>query len=84
MQVTLNPAEMTALFRQDPDKKRNGGWQSLMVSMQEGCDRATGNLLLTPDQLRRIPQYAFDYGNGGWESQLLAAFGRHLGPKLGR
>ncbi len=26
--------------------------------------------------------YAFKYGNGGWESRLLAAFGQHLGSRL--
>lgn len=33
-------------------------------------------------QRLRIRMYAFKYGKGGWESRLVAAFGRHLGPKL--
>jgi hypothetical protein len=82
--VVLNEQEMEALFRQDPATKNNGGWQRLNVGLQERCNRATGELHLTPDDLRRIPKYAFDYEDGGWERRLIAAFGRHLGPNLGR
>ena len=84
MDVVLNELEMEALFCQDPGKKAEGGWQGLIVGLQERCNRATGQLQLTPDDLRRIPQYAFDYGDGGWESRLTTTFSRHLGPKLGR
>lgn len=44
----------------------------------------TGQLNLSADDLEKLPRYAFDYGNGGWESRLVAVFGRHLGAKLGR
>lgn len=84
MHLVLNAAEMDAVFRQAAGTRNDGGWQSLMVGIQDNCDRATGSLTLTPDQLKRIPQYAFDYGNGGWENRLTSAFARHLGPKLGR
>ena len=84
MNVVLNEIEMEALFKQDPATKKNGGWQGLNVGLQERCDRATGKLHLTSDDLRRIPQYAFDYNDGGWESRLKTAFSRHLGPNLGR
>lgn len=84
MDVVLDRTEIEALFRQDPETKKNGGWQGLMVGMQERCDRATGRLHLSRDDLKRIPQYAFDYGNGGWESRLVMTSSRHLGPKLGR
>jgi hypothetical protein len=84
MLVTLNPAEMAVLLKQDPSKKKRGGWQLLIVTMQEKLDRVTGCLNLNSKDLERIPRYAFDYKNGGWESYLKAVFSRSLGPKLGR
>jgi hypothetical protein len=82
MDFVLNGSEMISLFRQDPSTRRNGGWQSLLVGLQDGCDRATGAISVSMVQRRRIRMYAFKYGNGGWESRLVASFGRHLGPKL--
>lgn len=84
MQVCLTPAEIAEIDKQDPDTAGDGGFQSLMVSIQKRINRATGQLLLTTDDLERIPRYAFDYRKGGWEDRLIAAFGRVLGPKLGR
>lgn len=84
MIVILNGAEIAELDKQDPATAGDGGYQGLMISLQRRVDRATGELLLTDDDLRRIPMYAFDYGNGGWEDRLLRAFGRGLGSKLGR
>jgi hypothetical protein len=82
--IYLNPSEIAELDKQDPATAGDGGWQSLMVSLQMRVDRTTGKLTLTTDDLRRIPQYAFDAGRGGWENRLKAAFGRTLGPSLGR
>ncbi len=84
MEISLTNAEIAELDRQNPATATDGGFQSLMVSLQRRVNRATNNLLLTNDDLRRIPKYAFDFGNGGWENRLIAAFGRVLGPKLGR
>lgn len=84
MKLVLNETEMAELFRQSPETRSDGGWQGLLVSMQDSCDRTTGEIVLSADHLRRIPRYAFDYGNGGWEARLTAAFGRHLSPSLGR
>lgn len=84
MLVTLNATEMKVLFRQDPATRRNGGYQSLLVRLQGNINSATGELALTDSDLERIPRYAFDYGNGGWEGRLMAIFRRHLGPQLGR
>jgi len=78
----LNAAEMEALFRQDPTTRANGGFQSLLVGLQDNCDRVTGAITVTPAQGARIKMYAFKYGNGGWEDRLTASFGRHLGPNL--
>lgn len=84
MDVTLTSDEISEIDKQDPSTATDGGFQSLMVSLQKRVNRATGQVHLTPDDLRRIPQYAFDYGNGGWENRLKRAFGRTLGPNLGR
>ncbi|MCA8949121.1 MAG: aspartyl-tRNA synthetase [Planctomycetes bacterium] len=82
--VVLSPDEILILDRQDPETKKDGGYQSLLVRLQERVDRATGALALTDEDLERIPRYAFDYKNGGWEDRLRGIFRRHLGPRLGR
>ena len=82
--VTLTAGEIRLLKRQDPAKKKDGGWQSLLVRLQTRVDKETGEITLTERDLERIPRYAFDYGNGGWESRLTGAFGRTLGRRLGR
>lgn len=82
MDFVLSSGEMAALFKQDPSKKDDGGWQSLIVSLQDACDEATGAISVTLEQRERIRRYAFKYRNGGWENRLKAAFGRHLGAGL--
>jgi hypothetical protein len=82
MNLVLSADEMAALFRQHPATRGDGGWQSLLVGLQDACDRATGAILLTMKQRKRIRMYAFKYGNGGWEDRLTRAFGRHLGLRL--
>ena len=84
MRVTLNAIEMEILFRQDPTTQRNGGYQRLLVRLQKNTHRSTGELALSDSDLERIPRYAFDYGNGGWEGRLTGIFQRHLGDRLGR
>lgn len=80
--ITLNPAELEILFRQDPATKDDGGWQRLLITLQELADPATGEIEIPPRILERIRRYAFEYGNGGWESRLTSVFGRTLGPTL--
>lgn len=84
MDVILNAAEIAEIDKQDPATANDGGFQSLMVSLQKRINRTTNELRLTDDDLRRIPMYAFDYKNGGWENRLKATFSRTLGPTLGR
>lgn len=79
---TLNDGERDALFRQDPATASDGGWQSLLVKLQNQTDSNTGEIRVYDDDARRIRQYAFNYGNGGWENRLTATFGRHMGPNL--
>lgn len=84
MRIVMDQVEMVEILKQDPATKKDGGFQGLMVGLQEALNKTTGELTLTADHLRRIPIYAFDYDNGGWEDRLKAAFARHLGPNLGR
>lgn len=81
--INLNAFEQAELLKQDPQTSTDGGFQALLVSLQNQM-QPNGDLTLTPIQLERIPRYAFDYGNGGWENTLSAIFSRHLGAKLGR
>ncbi|HSC18554.1 MAG TPA: hypothetical protein VLC74_06540 [Rhizomicrobium sp.] len=82
--VVLNAAEMAELERQDPATEGNGGWQSLLIELQGKLDRHSGALPLSESDLERIPRYAFDYRNGGWENRLKKIFARTLGRTLGR
>jgi hypothetical protein len=84
MQVTLTPEESEVLFRQDPESKNDGGFQAFLVSLQERTDRTSGTLILTDEDLQKIPRYAFKYKDGGWEKRLRAIFQRSLGPNLKR
>lgn len=82
--VALNAGELAVLYRQHPSTKSRGGWQSLLVGLQQKVNRSNGRLTLTQTDLERLSRYAFEYGNGGWESRLRSIFGRTLGPNLGR
>lgn len=82
--VELTLDEIRELNRQDPDTRRDGGFQSFMVRLQGNVNPATHDIRLDDDDLDDIPRYAFDYKHGGWETRLLAIFSRTLGPKLGR
>ena len=82
--VTLNDEERNVLLQQDPGTESDGGFQKLMITLQYLLDEATGTIELPEVLLERIPRYAFDYGNGGWETRLKSIFGRTLGDRLGR
>ena len=82
--VTLNQEEREILSRQDPATESDGGYQRLLVTLQSLLDETTGVIELPNIVLERIPRYAFDYGNGGWENRLKSIFSRTLGPNLGR
>ena len=83
MHIQLNQDEQAELDKQHPSTKRDGGFQSLLVGLQERCGD-DGGLDLTPTDVGRIQKYALDIGNGGWETRLKRTFSRHLGPNLGR
>lgn len=80
--ITLNEVEREILYRQDPSQKKKGGWQSLLVTLQELTNEATGEIILPPIIMEKISRYAFDYKQGGWEDRLKGIFERTLGPRL--
>ena len=82
--ITVNQNEIALLFRQDPATEDDGGFQSLTVKLQRQLDRQSNAILLSDDDLEKIPRYAFDYKNGGWQNRLTGIFARNLGPRLGR
>jgi hypothetical protein len=82
--ITLDRTEIEVLDRQDPMSERDGGFQKLLVDLQYAVDRKTGALVLSDEHEEKIPRYAFDYKNGGWENRLKGIFRRTLGPHLGR
>lgn len=82
--VRLLKSEITELDQQDPATAGDGGFQSLLVSLQERVDRITGELSLSDNDLERIQRYAYDYKQGGWQDRLERIFCRELGPTLGR
>ena len=84
MSIRLNAAELAALFQQDPKTRSAGGFQGLLVGLQDGCDKVTGVLTVSAKQRLRIRNYAFNCGRGGWQNRLIAMFGRHFGPQLDR
>lgn len=77
--VVLDAAERQELLRETAGR---GGYQGLIEALQAKLNAVTGALVLTDDDLERIPRYAFDYGNGGFEGRLRKIFERHLGPNL--
>jgi hypothetical protein len=84
MIVTLNQAERDELFIQPSSTAGDGGFQSLLVGLQSKLEGSSLAIQLSTQELQRIPKYAFDYKNGGWENRLVKIFSRTLGPKLGR
>jgi len=82
MTITLTAQEIDILMLQDPATKEDGGYQRLLIKLQEKLYR--NSLDLSDEDLERIPKYAFDYGNGGWENRLKGIFQNSLGENLGR
>ena len=84
MDLILMPAEVASLMIQNPSTESDGGFQSLMVKLQNKLDPNTRSISLTVDELERIQRCAFKYNNGGWQTRLLAIFSRSLGSNLDR
>ena len=84
MWIVLNADELALLDEQDPSTVNDGGFQNILVGFQKRVRRGTSELKLTDDEVQRVAHYAFDLGNGGWQTCLVGIFGRTLGPNLGR
>ena len=82
IKINLSPTELSVLDRQTPSSKTQGGWQGLLVTLQERVRRDEASIVLGASELNRIRRYAFSYGKGGWESRLKAIFSRSLGSDL--
>ena len=80
--LQLNESEYEIVCRQNPDTREDGGYQGLLVTLQNITDETTRIMTLPTHLIPRIRKYAFDYGNGGWEDRLTGIFSRHLGPNL--
>jgi MinD-like ATPase involved in chromosome partitioning or flagellar assembly len=81
--VDLKPEEHRALFEQNPGSRSGGGFQALLVSLQEKV-KAESRIELSVQDRERIARYAHDYKSGGWQGRLRKIFGRSLGENLGR
>lgn len=75
LSITLSPMQLSTLYRQDPNTRTQGGFQSLLVKLQEQVDRVTNRLFITGDDFERIRRYAFRYKSGGWQTRLKSIFG---------
>lgn len=82
--IVLNEDERSALFAQNPASARDGGFQSVMVRLQQQYRPGSQELRLTDDDIEAIQRYAFDFKQGGWQTRLLAIFERNLGALSGK
>jgi hypothetical protein len=82
IRVKLNEEEKAELMRQNPATRKDGGFQGLLVSLQENLEVNRGYIHLDQSTMERIHKYAFGYKRGGWQIRLKAIFGRTLGPDL--
>ncbi|MBV9782457.1 MAG: site-specific DNA-methyltransferase [Acidisphaera sp.] len=85
MRITLSHDEMAELLRQDPSTREKGGFQGLLIRLQDRLNKISGQVSLTEEDMRRIHRYAFGFkSGGGWQRRLVTIFSRHLGPRLDR
>jgi len=76
--IILNEDEQYHLFRQSPSSKHDGGFQSLLVSIQETFNPTDNSVTITDEVEERIRRYYGKYKTGGYQSRLRRIFGRTL------
>lgn len=74
MRLLLNENQRSALYKVDPNSRPNGGFQSLLVSLQEKCNPTTNVIDIDSKAKERIRRYANNYRNGGWQNTLKTIF----------
>lgn len=74
MRLKLDNNQKKALYQVDPNSRRNGGFQSLLVSLQEKYNPHASIIDLNAQEIERIKRYSKKYRNGGWQNTLKAIF----------
>ncbi|UOG31798.1 hypothetical protein [Leptospira noguchii] len=74
MKLKLDNSQKSALYKVDPNSRRNGGFQSLLVSLQEKCNPHGNSIELNIHEIERIKRYSQKYRNGGWQNTLKTIF----------
>lgn len=72
--INLSRGQMSALLKQEPVTRADGGFQSLMILLQNRLNKSTGHITLTRSELERIERYASNYKSGGWQARLCDIF----------
>ncbi len=79
MRLHLDEDELRELLQQDPETRGQGGYQNLLLNLQDRVNKTTRELVLLGSDVEQIKRYALKYNNGGWQKRIGAIFGRHLG-----
>ena len=74
--IDLDEEQIEAI--NEGNTKGQGGFQNLVASIQGNLDEDDGTLELTETLQERIPRYAKDYGQGGWEDELESMVGEEV------
>ena len=75
--ILLNSEESAELM-DETATRGTGGWQSLWSALQKQYDKASGNIILTPELRARLYHYFHAYGQGGWQNRTKRVFRRQL------
>ena len=59
--ITLNDEETAELRRQEPHTAEDGGYQKLLVTLQDRQYPDTNELQLDDSDLEKISRYAYDH-----------------------
>jgi hypothetical protein len=76
--IKLSRDEFNELKKQDPKSKGKGGFQGLLVRLQQKVNQSTLEIELSETDIDRIIRYGRDPKKGGWQSRVQKIFGRHF------